>query len=195
MKQGETRRIKLELSGVKISDISSIIVTLKNAKCSKTRTYPSEIVKDDNDNFYILLSQQDTIDLGGRCKVECQINFADDSVLKTETRIVYFDNTLATSLVPGSTAENMTEEQSISLDVSNGVAYAKDGVTFTPNISSDGVISWTNDGGKENPAPMSIKGQKGDNGEKGRDGSDADVTKENIQRALGYTPPMYAVLG
>ena len=35
------------------------------------------------------------------------------------------------------------------------------GVTFTPTVSADGVISWTNDGGLENPEPVSIKGPVG----------------------------------
>lgn len=38
------------------------------------------------------------------------------------------------------------------------------GVTFTPSVSDDGLISWTNDGNKDNPPSMSIKGQKGDTG-------------------------------
>ena len=45
------------------------------------------------------------------------------------------------------------------------------GVTFTPHISLDGVISWTNDGGLENPAPVSVKGAKGDKGETGATGA------------------------
>lgn len=39
-----------------------------------------------------------------------------------------------------------------------------DGVTFTPSVSADGVISWTNDGGKDNPAPVNIKGNPGTDG-------------------------------
>ncbi len=35
------------------------------------------------------------------------------------------------------------------------------GVTFTPAVSADGVLSWTNDGGKPNPAAVSIKGEAG----------------------------------
>ena len=46
-----------------------------------------------------------------------------------------------------------------------------DGTTFTPAVSEDGDLSWTNDGGKPNPATVNIKGPKGDKGEKG-DGSD-----------------------
>ena len=41
------------------------------------------------------------------------------------------------------------------------------GVTFIPSVSADGVISWTNDGGLENPEPVSVKGPKGDPGEQG----------------------------
>ena len=39
-----------------------------------------------------------------------------------------------------------------------------DGVTFTPSVSADGVISWTNDGGKDNPTPVNIKGNSGTDG-------------------------------
>lgn len=31
-----------------------------------------------------------------------------------------------------------------------------DGTTFTPSVSSAGVISWTNDGGKQNPASVDL---------------------------------------
>lgn len=37
----------------------------------------------------------------------------------------------------------------------------KDGVTFTPSVSDDGIISWENDGGLPNPPPVNIKGQQG----------------------------------
>lgn len=36
-----------------------------------------------------------------------------------------------------------------------------DGVTFTPSVSEEGVISWTNDGGLSNPEPVDIKGPPG----------------------------------
>ena len=38
------------------------------------------------------------------------------------------------------------------------------GTTFTPSVSSAGVISWTNDGGKTNPANVNIKGETGATG-------------------------------
>ena len=39
-----------------------------------------------------------------------------------------------------------------------------DGVTFTPSVSADGVLSWTNDGGRANPAAVSVKGPAGEAG-------------------------------
>ena len=36
-----------------------------------------------------------------------------------------------------------------------------DGTTFTPSVSPEGVLSWTNDGGKENPSSQNIKGADG----------------------------------
>lgn len=62
------------------------------------------------------------------------------------------------------------------------------GVTFTPHLSADGVLSWTNDGGLANPDPVNIKGAPGAKGDKGDPGSGASVTATNIKAALGYTP-------
>ena len=42
-----------------------------------------------------------------------------------------------------------------------------DGATFTPSVSADGIISWTNDKDLPNPEPVNIKGVKGDKGDKG----------------------------
>ena len=45
-------------------------------------------------------------------------------------------------------------------DVTNGTD-GENGVTFTPEVSEEGVISWTNDGGLPNPESVSIKGTDG----------------------------------
>ena len=45
-----------------------------------------------------------------------------------------------------------------------------DGTTFTPNVDASGNISWSNNGGKENPTTRNIKGPKGDTGASGADG-------------------------
>lgn len=46
----------------------------------------------------------------------------------------------------------------------------KDGTTFTPSVSAAGVLSWTNDGGKANPAPVNLKGPQGETGPTGPQG-------------------------
>ena len=38
------------------------------------------------------------------------------------------------------------------------------GATFTPSVSDDGDLSWSNDKGLANPEPVNIKGNPGDNG-------------------------------
>ena len=48
----------------------------------------------------------------------------------------------------------------------------KDGVTFTPSMSEDGDLSWSNDGGRTNPQTVNLKGPKGDTGATGPAGSD-----------------------
>lgn len=56
------------------------------------------------------------------------------------------------------------------------------GATFTPSVSENGVLSWTNDGGLANPSSVNIKGDKGDRGEPGATGS------PGAAGADGYTP-------
>lgn len=53
-----------------------------------------------------------------------------------------------------------------------GGADGEDGATFYPAVSSDGVLSWSNNKGLTNPDPVNIKGEKGDKGDQGESGSD-----------------------
>lgn len=45
-----------------------------------------------------------------------------------------------------------------------------DGTTFTPSVSAAGDLSWTNDGGKANPASVNLKGPQGETGPTGPQG-------------------------
>ena len=60
------------------------------------------------------------------------------------------------------------------------------GVTFIPSVSSAGVISWTNNGGLNNPASVNIKGPKGDKGDKPVKGTDyfTDADKTEMVNAV-----------
>lgn len=62
-------------------------------------------------------------------------------------------------------------------------AAGKNGVIFTPSISESGTLSWTNDGGLDNPAAVNIMGPQGVQGPKGADGKGP----YEIASANGYT--------
>ena len=56
-------------------------------------------------------------------------------------------------------------KQSLRGSISVGSVFkGNDGVTFTPAVDDEGNLSWTNDGGLENPEVINIKGPKGDPG-------------------------------
>lgn len=79
-------------------------------------------------------------------------------------------------------------------------ADGKDGTTFTPAVDADGNLSWTNDGGKANPATVNIKGPQGIQGPAGADGAPGakgDPGEDGAQGAPGadggyYTPAVSA---
>ena len=64
-----------------------------------------------------------------------------------------------------------------------------DGVTYTPYVSADGVISWTNDGGRANPDPVNIKGPKGETGPQGIQGAAGPQGERGPQGEQGITGP------
>lgn len=59
------------------------------------------------------------------------------------------------------------------------------GTTFTPSVSPDGTLSWTNDGGKENPESVNIKGADGAKGADGKKGEDREsITVESVTESV-----------
>lgn len=53
------------------------------------------------------------------------------------------------------------------------------GATFTPHVDEEGNLSWTNDGGLDNPDTVNIKGPAGTDGADGKDG-------ETPQKGIHY---------
>lgn len=53
-------------------------------------------------------------------------------------------------------------------------SYGEDGATFTPSVSEDGTLSWTNNKGLTNPNPVNVKGPTGDTGSTGPQGPQGD---------------------
>lgn len=64
----------------------------------------------------------------------------------------------------------------------------RDGVTFTPSMSDDGDLSWTNDGGLENPKTVNLMGPQGPQGPKGatgQTGPKGDTGPQGLQGIQG----------
>lgn len=71
-------------------------------------------------------------------------------------------------------------------------ASGRDGVTFTPSMSDNGDLSWTNDGGLANPQTVNLKGPKGDTGARGpagADGAKGDTGPQGPRGLQGDTGP------
>lgn len=71
----------------------------------------------------------------------------------------------------------------------------EDGATFTPSVSADGTLSWTNDKGLDNPPPVNVKGPqgpKGDTGATGPQGPKGDTGATGQTGADGKSAYAYA---
>lgn len=64
-----------------------------------------------------------------------------------------------------------------------------DGTTFYPSVSQNGIISWTNDGHKENPPAVNIRGPKGETGSIGPQGERGLQGERGPQGETGATGP------
>lgn len=75
--------------------------------------------------------------------------------------------------------------KSLGADVGAATRYIQGppGTTFTPSVSPEGVINWTNDGGKENPQSRNIRGPAGYTPKRGVD----YWTAEDVERLDAYT--------
>ena len=62
------------------------------------------------------------------------------------------------------------------------------GATYTPSVDEDGLLSWANDKGLENPEPVNIRGTqgpKGDTGDTGPQGPKGDTGDPGPQGPAG----------
>ena len=100
-----------------------------------------------------------------------------DSYSKSET------DTLLASAGKVKTVNNIEPDANGNITIEGGTG--QDGTTFTPSVSADGTLSWTNDGGKDNPTPVNIKGAKGDTGAQGAQGEKGDKGDTGATGAAG----------
>ena len=63
------------------------------------------------------------------------------------------------------------------------------GPYYSPTVSVDGVLSWTNTGNLANPDPINLKGPKGDKGDTGDTGPQGDRGPQGLQGPKGAQGP------
>lgn len=124
--------------------------------------------------------------------VTCEITLTSNSgqILVTPR----FEIIVADVIYSDSEIESTNEYTALEKAIKKASAL-KDGTTFTPSVSDEGVLSWSNSDGKDNPAAVNIKGPKGDpgaKGDKGKPGKDgaSELFIVNVQAqsgAAGYT--------
>ena len=68
-------------------------------------------------------------------------------------------------------------------------AKGANGATFTPSVSSAGVLSWSNNGGLNNPTSVNIKGPQGERGATGPQGQQGAKGDAGPQGPRGLQGP------
>ncbi len=185
----DSRKINIYLSSAagpfNMSDIASAI--LRAEKPDGKVMFNSCTVCEDRLE-YIITTQ--TIAATGT--VTCEITLTSNSgqILVTPR----FEIIVADVIYSDSEIESTNEYTALEKAIKKASAL-KDGTTFTPSVSDEGVLSWSNSDGKDNPAAVNIKGPKGDpgaKGDKGKPGKDgaSELFIVNVQAqsgADGYT--------
>ena len=86
------------------------------------------------------------------------------------------DSAFESAGVAGNSAgEAKTYKDNAKTYMDNAKNYSENVNVFTPSVSADGVLSWTNKAELENPTSVNIKGEKGDKGDTGAAGSAATI--------------------
>ena len=85
----------------------------------------------------------------------------DQRITSSLVRYRVGEGASVTDLLDPETVHSLMDLVNEALADSGGITGKRTGTTFTPSVSSAGVISWTNDGGLDNPSPVNIKGPQG----------------------------------
>lgn len=86
---------------------------------------------------------------------------------------------------------NKTTEELGIVDGKDG----KDGATFIPSVSEDGILSWSNNQDLPNPEEVNIKGPQGEVGPAGQDGATGPQGEQGPQGEPGVGVPTGGTMG
>lgn len=170
MKAGETALIAVDLGLEDIANVGSIIFTMQGLAEPVKKRYPTDVTYVEG-KFKIPLTQDDTIALKGHFALEAQVNYANVSVVKSNLYKGFVASTLATEIITGNTPDGNEAEVELTIDsIVVNTGGGENGATFTPSVSTEGIISWTNDKDMQNPTPINIMGPQGPAGATGAQG-------------------------
>lgn len=133
---------------------------------------------------YIITTQ--TIASIGTVTCEITLTSGSGQVLVTPR----FEIIVADVIYSDSEIESTNEYTALEEAIKKASAL-KDGTTFTPSVSNEGVLSWSNSDGKDNPAAVNIKGPKGDKGDPGKDGVDGSPGADGLTPTIGENGNWY----
>ena len=181
----DSRKINIYLSSAAgpfdMSDIASAI--LRAEKPDGKVMFNSCTVCEDRLE-YIITTQ--TIAATGTVTCEITLMSSTGQVLVTPQ----FEIIVADVIYSDSEIESTNEYTALEEAIKKAAAL-KDGTTFTPSVSNEGVLSWSNSDGKDNPAAVNIKGPKGDKGDPGKDGVDGSPGADGLTPTIGENGNWY----
>ena len=199
-KQGEAsgRKITFSLNEGRLpyKVPAGVTAVLRAKKPSGAVLYNTCTVTADGNVEYIITTQ--TVAEVGKLPCELQLSQDGKVIFSPNFTLLVYKN-----LSVDSEVESSDEFTALQAAI-NRAENLTDGTTFTPTVSEDGVLSWTNDGGKANPDPVNIKGPQGEKGEDGAfrvnvtysDGVySADKTFDEIKAAYDAGKQPYVVYG
>ena len=159
-KQGEAsgRKITFSLNEGRLpyKVPSGVTAVLRAKKPSGAVLYNTCTVTADGNVEYIITTQ--TVAEVGKLPCELQLSQDGKVIFSPNFTLLVYKN-----LSVDSEVESSDEFTALQAAISRAENLT-DGTTFTPTVSEDGVLSWTNDGGKANPEPVNIKGPQGEDG-------------------------------
>lgn len=77
---------------------------------------------------------------------------------------------------------SVTSDPLTNIDIEEEIIPGVKGATFIPSVSSEGIISWTNDGGLPNPDPVDITGPQGEPGPIGPEGPEGFSPSASVSK-------------
>ena len=170
-KQGEAsgRKITFSLNEGRLpyKVPSGVTAVLRAKKPSGAVLYNTCTVTADGNIEYIITTQ--TVAEVGKLPCELQLSQDGKVIFSPNFTLLVYKN-----LSVDSEVESSDEFTALQAAISRAESLT-DGTTFTPTVSEDGVLSWTNDGGKANPEPVNIKGPRGEAGPQGPQGPKGDT--------------------